>query len=168
MPEANTSHRTASPNQPGACWVSPYTGCAHKLAEVKHTLYHPMLPTLRRMEMDTIAHKLSDQHSRTSTPCGQGEHRDIQRTPWAPCVDIQRTQWASLGIMRGYTACPVAPPVPAMTWQECPCFTKAADDWSRSLSASGEFQLRDVKKPERSLIPFSLQEHLPQVIQVET
>lgn len=42
------------------------------LAGVKEHLYHPCLPTLRRMDMDTVANRLTDQHSRTSTTCCKG------------------------------------------------------------------------------------------------
>ena len=43
-----------------------------KLAGVKHELYHPLLPTLRKMDMDDVAKRLPDEHSRTSTPCTRG------------------------------------------------------------------------------------------------
>jgi len=41
----------------------------YQLAGIKECLYHPSLPTLRRMDMDTIAHKLPYEHCRTTTPC---------------------------------------------------------------------------------------------------
>ena len=44
-----------------------------KLAGVKHGLYHPRLPTLRRMDIDTAAHRLPLEHSRTTTFCNEGE-----------------------------------------------------------------------------------------------
>ena len=43
-----------------------------KLASVKHELYHPHLPTLRRMDMDDTTHRLSTEHSRTTTTCSRG------------------------------------------------------------------------------------------------
>lgn len=43
-----------------------------QLASVKHQLYHPQLPTLRRMDMDTVGHRLSSEHSRHTTFCGKG------------------------------------------------------------------------------------------------
>ena len=47
-----------------------------KLASVKHELYHPLLPTLRKMDMDEVARRLPDEHSRTTTQCTRGEsHR---------------------------------------------------------------------------------------------
>ena len=44
-----------------------------QLAAVKEGLYHPRLPSFRRMDMDTAAHKLPNEHSRTTTRCGPGE-----------------------------------------------------------------------------------------------
>ena len=43
-----------------------------RLSAVKEGLYHPSLPTFRRMDMDTIAQKLPDEHCRTTTSCGPG------------------------------------------------------------------------------------------------
>lgn len=43
------------------------------LASVKDGLYHPMLPTFRRMDMDTAAHKLPEDHSRTTTPLNRSK-----------------------------------------------------------------------------------------------
>ena len=43
-----------------------------KLASVKHELYHPLLPTLRRMDMDDVVKRLPHEHTRTSTPCYRG------------------------------------------------------------------------------------------------
>ena len=49
------------------------------LASVKDGLYHPMLPTFRRMDMDTAMHKLPEEHSRTTTPLTRGNnlHHDL-------------------------------------------------------------------------------------------
>ena len=44
-----------------------------KLAGVKFELYHPALPTLRRMDMDTVSHRLPTEHSRTTTNCKRGQ-----------------------------------------------------------------------------------------------
>ena len=45
----------------------------HMLASVKEGLYHPCLPTFRRMDMDTAAHKLPEEHSRNTTPLLHGK-----------------------------------------------------------------------------------------------
>jgi len=44
-----------------------------QLAAVKDGLFHPRLPSFRRMDMDTAGHKLPDEHCRTTTCCGPGE-----------------------------------------------------------------------------------------------
>lgn len=43
-----------------------------QLAAVKDGLFHPKLPSFRRMDMDTAGHKLPDEHCRTTTTCGPG------------------------------------------------------------------------------------------------
>lgn len=40
-----------------------------QLASVKHQMYHPRLPSLRRMDMDTVIHRLSTEHARHTTYC---------------------------------------------------------------------------------------------------
>lgn len=42
------------------------------LAGVKHQIYHPRLPTLRRMDMDTVLRRLPGEHSRQTTLCSKG------------------------------------------------------------------------------------------------
>lgn len=51
-----------------------------QLAAVKEGLYHPRLPTFRRMDMDTAAHRLPDQHCRTTTSCGPEDFRRATTT----------------------------------------------------------------------------------------
>ena len=43
-----------------------------KLSGLKFELYHPRLPNLRRMEMDTVCHKLPTEHLRTTTTSTRG------------------------------------------------------------------------------------------------
>ena len=43
-----------------------------QLAAVKDGLFHPKIPSFRRMDMDTAGHKLPDEHCRTTTTCGPG------------------------------------------------------------------------------------------------
>ena len=45
-----------------------------QLSAVKTGLFHPKLPSFRRMDMDTAGNKLPDQHCRTTTSCGPGIH----------------------------------------------------------------------------------------------
>ncbi|XP_070575622.1 sperm microtubule inner protein 8-like [Ptychodera flava] len=47
-----------------------------KLSAVKEGLYHPKLPTFRRMDMDTAAHRLPYEHCRTTTSCGPEDFRN--------------------------------------------------------------------------------------------
>jgi len=55
-----------------------------KLAAVKEGLFHPRLPTFRRMDMDTAAHKLPDEHCRTTTSCGPEDYRRATTTLFTP------------------------------------------------------------------------------------
>lgn len=48
-------------------------GAKRRLTAVKEMLYNPRLPTLRRMDMDEVLGKLTDDHSRHSTPCSKGD-----------------------------------------------------------------------------------------------
>lgn len=45
----------------------------HSLAGVKQNLYYPNLPSLRRMDMDSVKGCLSNEHSRSSTFCTKGQ-----------------------------------------------------------------------------------------------
>lgn len=49
-------------------------GPMRRLTAVKEVLYNPCLPTLRRMDMDEVLRKLTDEHSRHSTPCSKGDY----------------------------------------------------------------------------------------------
>lgn len=40
------------------------------LALLQEGMFHPKLPSLRRMDMDTTTQKLPDEHCRTTTSCG--------------------------------------------------------------------------------------------------
>ncbi|KAM4722981.1 sperm microtubule inner protein 8 [Rhinophrynus dorsalis] len=132
------------------CWGSPASnGPLQKLAGVKHTLYHPFLPTLRRMEMDSMGHKLSDEHSRTSTPCTRENFRHSRFTSYgAPDHSLPSLEITDTGrkITQRYGIGTMAPLTPGTTQKEWPSFSKAADDWSKFISSSGEFQLRNVNK----------------------
>ncbi|XP_068697276.1 sperm microtubule inner protein 8-like isoform X2 [Montipora capricornis] len=54
------------------------------LASVKEGLYHPMLPTFRRMDMDTAMHKLPEEHSRTTTPLSRKDFKNSTITLFRP------------------------------------------------------------------------------------
>lgn len=55
-----------------------------QLAAVKQGMFHPNPPRLRRMDMDTAIHKLSDQHCRTTTSCGPRDFSEATSTPFIP------------------------------------------------------------------------------------
>ena len=52
-------------------------GNPRQLAGVKHQLYNPRLPTLRRMDMDTTLHRLTNKHSRHITYSTASELHEI-------------------------------------------------------------------------------------------
>ncbi|XP_063293474.1 sperm microtubule inner protein 8 isoform X2 [Pelobates fuscus] len=134
------------PDGPWGSHVPKYP--VHKLAGVKQTLYHPLLPTLRRMEMDTMRHKLSDEHSRTTTPCSQENFRRSTLTfQPSPEYRLPALGAADTGnqIPQSKVMSTVAPTLPGMTQKEWLHLTSAADDWSKTVSSCREFQLRDVK-----------------------
>lgn len=66
--EDGSAHVYASP-----AILLPLERVRNPLAGVKHQLYHPALPTLRRMDMDTVKGYLSDEHSQSSTYCSKGQ-----------------------------------------------------------------------------------------------
>ena len=51
----------------------PVARWRNKLAGVKQQLYHPALPSLRRMDMDSVKACLSDEHCQTTTYCRKGQ-----------------------------------------------------------------------------------------------
>jgi len=55
-----------------------------QLAAVKQGMFHPAPPRLRRMDMDTAIHKLSDEHCRTTTTCGPRDFAEATSTPFIP------------------------------------------------------------------------------------
>lgn len=59
-----------SPNIPRTTLV---LGPTRRLTAVKEVLYNPCLPTLRRMDMDEAMRKLTQDHSRHTTPCSKGD-----------------------------------------------------------------------------------------------
>ncbi|XP_078368100.1 sperm microtubule inner protein 8-like isoform X1 [Oculina patagonica] len=55
-----------------------------RLTSAKEVLYNPCLPTLRRMDMDDVSRKLTDEHSRHSTPCSRDDFRSSTITLFRP------------------------------------------------------------------------------------
>ncbi|KAG8562330.1 hypothetical protein GDO81_015643 [Engystomops pustulosus] len=129
-------------------WASDKSSPVYPLAGVKHCLFHPRLPTLRRMEMDSMVHKLSDEHSRTNTPC---DHRSFKNTRFTtygsekhllPSLEItntgrqltRRDTHQNTEIQRGWTK------------DEDVTCRQAAKDSPRGPTNSGDFQLMELKK----------------------
>uniref|UniRef100_A0A4X2MF27 Sperm microtubule inner protein 8 n=1 Tax=Vombatus ursinus TaxID=29139 RepID=A0A4X2MF27_VOMUR len=54
------------------------------LPGVKQQLYHPYLPTLRQMDMDTVMAKLPDEHCQSSTYCCKGNNAHLVQPVWRP------------------------------------------------------------------------------------
>ncbi|XP_069510536.1 sperm microtubule inner protein 8 isoform X2 [Ambystoma mexicanum] len=127
----------------------------HMLAGVKSVLYHPLLPTIRRMEADSISGKLSDEHSRTTTCCTK---EDFDRAAFT-CLEPPKRRFASLEVTdtgRQFSKrCgmgTMAPLPPGITSEEWPSYTQAASDWSHFISTAKEFTLPD---PKRSVLSYS-------------
>lgn len=106
-----------------------------QLAAVKEGLFHPKLPSFRRMDMDTAGHKLPYEHCRTTTTCGPEDFKRSTSTLFEP----PKKQMSSLEITqtgkqlhRHYT-----------TPDE---LKKAKEEWSDFLNRSPE--RFNIKLPE--------------------
>ncbi|XP_048371205.1 testis, prostate and placenta-expressed protein [Sphaerodactylus townsendi] len=119
------------------------------LSGVKNCLYHPRLPTLRQMDMDTIAHRLTDEHCRTVTACSKEDFDNAtftlagvpnQRLPSLGMTELGRT------LTEKYRAGKMAPVMPSTNQGEWPSYTRAMADWSRFVSTAGEFRLPSFQK----------------------
>ena len=58
------------------------------LASAKEGLYHPRLPTFRRMDMDTVSQKLPYEHCRTTTALTRGILASCHHHPRTSQEDI--------------------------------------------------------------------------------
>ncbi|XP_048210825.1 testis, prostate and placenta-expressed protein isoform X2 [Perognathus longimembris pacificus] len=125
----------------------------NQLAGVKHQLYHPALPTLRRMDMDSVKACLPDEHCQSSTYCRKDEFDNARFSlvgaPSKPlqCLDITPTGQKIHSRYREGNLEPLAPGPNRLDW---PCFTRAIEDWSRSVCSGEQFKKRcPTKKAER-------------------
>ncbi|CAO2610403.1 Testis, prostate and placenta-expressed protein [Lemmus lemmus] len=122
----------------------PLERVRHPLAGVKHQLYHPALPTLRRMDMDSVKGCLPDEHSQSSTYCSKDDfnkaHFTLLGVPNKPlqCLDFTATGQKLCHKYREGKMVPIAPGINRVDW---PCYTRAIEDWSKFVSRSGEFKL---------------------------
>uniref|UniRef100_A0A8C0E0I8 Testis, prostate and placenta expressed n=1 Tax=Balaenoptera musculus TaxID=9771 RepID=A0A8C0E0I8_BALMU len=110
----------------------------NKLAGVKQQLYHPALPSLRRMDMDSVRACLSDEHCQTTTYCRKDDFDNAYFTLLG--VPNKRLQClvSVLCRCRERKLEPIAPGINRVDW---PNFTRAIEDWSRFVSSAGEFKL---------------------------
>ncbi|XP_036753695.2 testis, prostate and placenta-expressed protein isoform X1 [Manis pentadactyla] len=116
----------------------------NQLAGVKQQLYHPALPSLRRMDMDSVRACLSHEHCQSSTYCCKDDFDNAYFTllgvPNKPlqCLDITATGQRLRNRCREGKLAPLVPGINRVDW---PCFTRAIEDWSHFVSSAGEFKL---------------------------
>lgn len=77
-----SAHLYASP-----AVLLPLERVRRPLAGVKQQLYHPALPSLRRMDMDTVKGCLSDEHCQSSTYYSKGQAVSL------PAVRVSSWPW---------------------------------------------------------------------------
>ena len=107
FPDAYSRREIALRPRAGSSGVS--LGPKRRLTAVKETLYHPGLPTLRRMSMDEVLCKLPDEHSRFSTPCtaskctpSANEWISPSDYPWGDIARISVMNLLVLRSLRGF------------------------------------------------------------------
>ncbi|XP_062033323.1 sperm microtubule inner protein 8 isoform X1 [Lepus europaeus] len=138
------------------------------LAGVKQQLYHPALPTLRRMDMDTVRACLPDEHCQSSTYCRKDEfdnaHFTLLGVPNKPlqCLDITATGHKIHDRCREGKLAPIAPGINRVDW---PCFTRAIEDWSRFVSSAGEFRLPCLNKRVEGFSGYAVRYLKPEMTQ---
>ncbi|XP_055992089.1 sperm microtubule inner protein 8 [Sorex fumeus] len=137
--EDGSIHAVTSP-----VFLLPVVRQRHPLASVKQCLYHPQLPTLRRMDMDSVGGYLSDEHCQSSTYCTKEDFDTACFTllgiPNKPlhCLDITKE---GRGLRDRYREGKLVPLIPGINRVSWPSFTHAIDDWSRLVSCTDEFKL---------------------------
>lgn len=67
--------------------IQPSRPKINMLASLKEGLYHPCLPTFRRMDMDNAAHKLPEEHSRNTTPLNHDDFKNATITLFRPATN---------------------------------------------------------------------------------
>ncbi|XP_060644199.2 sperm microtubule inner protein 8 [Anolis sagrei] len=139
-----------------------------QLAGVKSQIYHPALPSLRRMDMDTMANRLTDQHARTTTYCSKDDFENATFTlAGVPNLRLPSLGMTELGrsLRSSYRPGKMAPEMPGADREEWPSFTKAMEDWSRFVSTAGEFKLPSAKNRILGFSCYALRYLKPDVTQ---
>ncbi|XP_023492853.1 sperm microtubule inner protein 8 isoform X1 [Equus caballus] len=137
--EDGSTHVYASP-----AILLPIERRRNQLAGVKQQLYHPALPSLRRMDMDSVTACLPDEHCQSTTYCGKDDFDNASFTllgvPNKPLqsLDITATGRRLRDRCREGKLVPIVPGINRVDW---PCFTRAIEDWSHFVSSAGEFKL---------------------------
>ncbi|XP_021076366.1 testis, prostate and placenta-expressed protein isoform X3 [Mus pahari] len=158
-----SAHLYASP-----AVLLPLERVRHPLAGVKHQLYHPALPSLRRMDMDTVKGCLSDEHCQSSTYFSKDDfnkaHFTLLGVPNKPlqCLDFTATGQKLCHKYRGGKMIPIAPGINRVDW---PCFTHAIEDWSKFVSRSEEFKLPCANKRVEGFSGYAVRYLKPEVTQ---
>ncbi|XP_032469096.1 LOW QUALITY PROTEIN: testis, prostate and placenta-expressed protein [Phocoena sinus] len=137
--EDGSTHVYASP-----ATLLPVARRRNKLASVKQQLYHPALPSLRRMDMDSVRACLSDEHCQSTTYCCKDDFDNAYFTLLGvpnkrlQCLDITATGQRLRNRCHEGKLAPIAPGINRVDW---PNFTRAIENWSRFVSSAGEFKL---------------------------
>nr|XP_055188791.1 testis, prostate and placenta-expressed protein isoform X1 [Nyctereutes procyonoides] len=158
-----STHMYASP-----AILLPVERTRNQLAGVKQQLYHPALPSLRRMDMDSVRACLSDEHCQSTTYCRKDDfdnaHFTLLGVPNKPlhCLDITATGQKLRNRYREGKLVPIAPGINRLDW---PCFTRAIEDWSRFVSAAGEFKLPCPSRKGESFSGYAVRYLKPEVTQ---
>ncbi|XP_072492784.1 sperm microtubule inner protein 8 isoform X2 [Notamacropus eugenii] len=138
------------------------------LPGVKQQLYHPLLPTLRRMDMDSIIGKLPDMHCQSSTYCTKDDfnraHFSLLGVPNKSLNGLEITGTGQM-LKKRYQGGKLAPLVPGINQINWPSHTHAIEDWSHFISASGEFKLPLVDKKVESFSDYAVRYLKPDVTQ---
>ncbi|XP_044515291.1 testis, prostate and placenta-expressed protein [Gracilinanus agilis] len=138
------------------------------LPGVKQQLYHPYLPTLRRMDMDSVIGKLPEQHCRSSTYCNKDDftraHFNLLGIPNRRLNSLEITGTGRM-LKKKYQGGKMAPLAPGINKIDWPCHTHAIEDWSRFVSAAGEFKLPLVDKTVEGFSGYAVRYLKPDVTQ---
>ncbi|XP_074141981.1 sperm microtubule inner protein 8 isoform X2 [Sminthopsis crassicaudata] len=138
------------------------------LSGVKQQLYHPYLPTLRQMDMDTVLGKLPEEHCQTSTFCTKDDFNNAHFSLLGvPNKNLNGLEFTGTGQMlkkrfqRGKMT-PLAPCINQIDW---PCHSRAIEDWTHFVSNSGEFKLPFVDKKAEDFDSYAVRYLKPDITQ---
>uniref|UniRef100_A0A8C4LD69 Sperm microtubule inner protein 8 n=1 Tax=Equus asinus TaxID=9793 RepID=A0A8C4LD69_EQUAS len=161
--EDGSTHVYASP-----AILLPIERRRNQLAGVKQQLYHPALPSLRRMDMDSVTACLPDEHCQSTTYCGKDDFDNASFTllgvPNKPLqsLDITATGRRLGDRCRKGKLVPIVPGINRLDW---PCFTRAIEDWSHFVSSAAEFKLPCSSKRVESFSGYAVRYLKPEVTQ---